>query len=492
VTSQQYESPPGHAFISYVHDDHEPVARLHLALEASGIRVWRDAANIWPGQDWKLEVRNAIADGSLAFVACFSANSMRREKSYQNEELILAAEEMRLRTPGRSWLIPVRFSECEIPPFDLGAGRTFRSLQFIDLFGDSVAPGTSRLISAVLRILGRQQIAAVHLGRGRALREQGQAKDAEAAFQEAIRVDRTCTDAHLGLGRAQLDQGHPAEAEESFREAIRSRPADAAGHAQLGAALSQQGRHIDAESAFRKAAGLAPDDPAAYLHLGDSLSALKRYRDAEGAYRQAILLDPADAPTYSALACVLDEQGRYSEMEQVCRQAVNLDQASPSLRTLLGDSLRKLDRQREAQECYRHAIRLCQDLTVGPEYVKASSDAYRGLGLTSASMEQFEEAESALRAAIAFSPGEPSLYTSLGQVLCQQERYWDAEAVDRESIRLDSSWLAGYLGLGHDLLKQRRFREAAAAYREAVRLDPSNAEAHHNLKVSENYRESKI
>jgi WD40 repeat protein len=140
-------------FISYVREDRERVNRLQAALEGAGIRVWRDTADLWPGQDWKIEIGNAITAGSLAFIACLSENTDARVTSYQNEELILAVEQMRHRPPGRTWLIPVRFAECATPAFDLGAGRTLDSLHRIDLFDGAWELGVARLVGAVLSIL---------------------------------------------------------------------------------------------------------------------------------------------------------------------------------------------------------------------------------------------------------------------------------------------------------------------------------------------------
>ncbi len=139
-------------FISYVREDRERVNRLQVVLERAGITVWRDTADLWPGQDWKIEIARAITAGSLAFIACFSENTDAKVTSYQNEELSLAVEQLRCRVPGRAWLIPVRFAECPVPPFDLGAGRTLGSLQHIDLFDGGWELGLARLVSAVLRI----------------------------------------------------------------------------------------------------------------------------------------------------------------------------------------------------------------------------------------------------------------------------------------------------------------------------------------------------
>jgi hypothetical protein len=144
---------PGHAFISYVREDSHRVDQLQRVLEAAGVRVWRDTADLWPGQDWRVEIRRAINDNALAFLACFSFNSLAREVSYQNEELALAIDQIRLRRPDRSWLIPVRFDEVDIPDLDLGGGRTLASIQCADLFGSRYDEGTMRLVEAVLRIL---------------------------------------------------------------------------------------------------------------------------------------------------------------------------------------------------------------------------------------------------------------------------------------------------------------------------------------------------
>jgi glutamate dehydrogenase len=149
----------GHVFISYVREDSPEVDRLQQVLEAVGVPVWRDTADLWPGEDWRAKIRHAITDDALVFLACFSRKSLARKKSYQNEEFFLAIDQMRLRRPGEPWLIPVRFDDCDIPDFDVGGGRSLSSIQRADLFGDRYE-GMRRLITAILRILGRDPDAA--------------------------------------------------------------------------------------------------------------------------------------------------------------------------------------------------------------------------------------------------------------------------------------------------------------------------------------------
>ncbi len=146
----------GHAFISYVREDTEAADRLQQALQAAGILVWRDTADLWPGQDWRTRIRRAIIDDALVFIACFSRKSVSKETSYQNEELTLAVEQLRLRPPGDSWLLPVRLDDCEIPDREIGGGRTLASIQYLDLFGDRQAEVLmARLVGTVMRKLSQ-------------------------------------------------------------------------------------------------------------------------------------------------------------------------------------------------------------------------------------------------------------------------------------------------------------------------------------------------
>ena len=120
----------GHAFLSYVREDSDKVDWLQQLLETAGIQVWRDTTNLWPGEDWRARIRQAITQDALVFIACFSQHSTYRHISYMNEELILAVEQLKLRRPDEPWLIPIRLDNCVIPEINLGGGRTLSSIQY--------------------------------------------------------------------------------------------------------------------------------------------------------------------------------------------------------------------------------------------------------------------------------------------------------------------------------------------------------------------------
>jgi hypothetical protein len=155
----------GHAFISYVREDAREVDGLQEALEAAGVRVWRDTADLWPGEDWRARIREAITGDALVFIACFSRQSAARQRTYQNEELTLAVEELRQRRPDHPWLIPVRLDNCAVPDVPLGGGRTLASVQRADLFGPDRDQAVRRLVTAVQRMLHQPVPPAAPAGR---------------------------------------------------------------------------------------------------------------------------------------------------------------------------------------------------------------------------------------------------------------------------------------------------------------------------------------
>ena len=141
-------------FISYVRENNAQVDQLCAVLEAVNIPYWRDRSNLWPGDEWKAKIREAIRSDAMVFLACFSNEYRAKDKSHMNEEVMLATEEWRLRPPGRTWLIPVRFDDGPVPEFDLGPGKTLNDLNYSDLFGPALVPNTAQLVEKIKEIMG--------------------------------------------------------------------------------------------------------------------------------------------------------------------------------------------------------------------------------------------------------------------------------------------------------------------------------------------------
>jgi hypothetical protein len=134
-------------FISYVRDDLADVERLVGILREYDIDVWFDRDQLRPGHRWRDEIRVGIAKGDF-FIACFSKRYSERARTYMNEELTLAIDELRQRPTDRAWFLPVLLSDSQIPDRSIGAGETLRSLQWVALYNDW-HNGVARILSVV-------------------------------------------------------------------------------------------------------------------------------------------------------------------------------------------------------------------------------------------------------------------------------------------------------------------------------------------------------
>jgi hypothetical protein len=110
--------------------------------------VWLDRNEIKPGSLWKSAIKDAIREGAF-FIACFSREYHRRPKTYMNEELTLAIEELRQRPTDRAWFIPVLLPGGEVPDRNIWAGETLRSIQWVSLSEEDWATGIQRIILVV-------------------------------------------------------------------------------------------------------------------------------------------------------------------------------------------------------------------------------------------------------------------------------------------------------------------------------------------------------
>src|SRR5205807_2644742 len=100
--------------------------------------LWWDRDSLLPGAFWHDEIRRAIRDGQF-FLACFSLEYLDRDRTFMNEELTIAIEEIRLRGDS-TWFIPVLLSG-EVPDRAIGGGRTLRHIQFANLAPEHWAQG---------------------------------------------------------------------------------------------------------------------------------------------------------------------------------------------------------------------------------------------------------------------------------------------------------------------------------------------------------------
>jgi len=123
------------------------VERLARTLSAYGIQVWLDREQLRPGERWAAAIQHAIEAGAF-YIACFSTQYAMRSRTYMNEELTVAIDELRLRPTNRAWFVPVLLDDCDVPDRSIGAGETLRSLQWLKLH-ENWEQGVARLLAVI-------------------------------------------------------------------------------------------------------------------------------------------------------------------------------------------------------------------------------------------------------------------------------------------------------------------------------------------------------
>ena len=165
---------------------------------------------------------------------------------------------------------------------------------------------------------------------GRVAQKLGRWTDAEKAFFDALRVDKTFPLAMIGLGslflrrtdgdRSTNDRTAKAWLEQAVAATLTPIPLSL-----LGDAHDRLGEKEAAKGAFRRAIELDASYEEAYCNLGILLARDGENEEAERILRIATRLDPNSQQAHGTLGIVLQELGKHSEAEDELRRAVEID-----------------------------------------------------------------------------------------------------------------------------------------------------------------------
>jgi len=209
------------------------------------------------------------------------------------------------------------------------------------------------------------QSAKAHLNLGIALQARGDEAGAVAGYQQALAIDAANPYAYYNLGKLRHERGAHAEAERLLRQALRARPDFPQARVMLACALDAQARP---EAAVVELEALAPEkrDFGAHFILAGILRKLGRLDAAADALRRALVLEPRNLDARSALFHLLEAQGDPAgaarELEAVLKERPDWADALYNY----GVVLKKLMRPDEAEVALRRA------LAAEPGFVRAT------------------------------------------------------------------------------------------------------------------------
>src|SRR4029077_15999148 len=154
-------------------------------------------------------------------------------------------------------------------------------------------------------------------------------EEAEAEFQEAIRLNPKLFEAHYFFARACLAQGKYEQAAKLFEQASELRPEDYQSPIILAEVYKALGRSADADAANRRGVQLAearlalnPDESRALVLGAGGHCRLGNVARALDLIHQTLALDPDDSGVLYNVACVYANAGQSEEAISCLERAI--------------------------------------------------------------------------------------------------------------------------------------------------------------------------
>ncbi|MFH0981569.1 MAG: toll/interleukin-1 receptor domain-containing protein [Planctomycetota bacterium] len=103
--------PPA-VFICYCKKDYQQATDLYDYLVAAGANPWLDRKDLVLGDNWEDEIKKAVTTADV-FVVCLRSGF--DEIGFRQKEVRWAKEALKLRPPGRGFIVPFMLEACGLP-----------------------------------------------------------------------------------------------------------------------------------------------------------------------------------------------------------------------------------------------------------------------------------------------------------------------------------------------------------------------------------------
>jgi formylglycine-generating enzyme required for sulfatase activity len=116
---------PLRVFLCHASQDKPAVRKLHRYLKQRGVQPWLDELDLLPGENWEVEIPNAIFSSDVILV-CLSKNSVDKE-GYVQKEISFALDKALEKPEGTIFIVPVKLEDCDVP-------KRLNRFQWVDVF----------------------------------------------------------------------------------------------------------------------------------------------------------------------------------------------------------------------------------------------------------------------------------------------------------------------------------------------------------------------
>lgn len=337
----------------------------------------------------------------------------------------------------------------------------------------------------------------------------GENEAAEAAFNDALKLDPKLPSAYLGLAEIAGRRNNFELVDSWLQKALAADPKSTEALRVWAAQQFRRGRFADAEASFKKLIVLDPESAEARTDLGETyLLGLKKPKAAEEAYRAAIARNAGYVRAHLGLAGSLAAQRRMNDAVNVYRQAAQLAPEDPkpahalarffASQTKVNEALAELDKAIKIDPAFLPAHLDKGDLLLAKNDLEAAVSTYQAgaaavkepaalyfrLGVAFQGAQRWDEAEKAYLDAVKHEPLMFGAYNNLAYMAAsRKERLDDALAWAKKAIELSPKNITLIDTLGWVHRARGEHELAAKAIETAVSGDPKQANFRYHLGV---------
>jgi len=135
-------------FLCHASGDKPAVRDLYRRLRAAAFDPWLDEEKLLPGQDWELEIEQAVRSSDVV-IACLSTRAVTK-RGFVQKEIRYALDVADEQPEGAVFLIPLRLEECEVP-------QRLRQWQWVEFFDERGYEQLVRALQARAKSLGLEK-----------------------------------------------------------------------------------------------------------------------------------------------------------------------------------------------------------------------------------------------------------------------------------------------------------------------------------------------
>ena len=331
-------------------------------------------------------------------------------------------------------------------------------------------------------------------------------EEAIAAAERAVAIKPHLAQVWQLLASLRMQHRHDlAGAIAALQKSLSIEPDDVARLADLGEFLRRAKRLDEALQVLQRAVSLDANSYAAWVNYGTALQEAERLDEAKAAYEKALAINPRSAEVANNLGAMAKDREDWEEALRYFEQALAVKPDHAEILSNKAAALAALERFDEAETTARACLRQHPEY-LGAHLALASAlsgqrrfDEARNEILTAENVQRrpldadfrianawasfwmgrddWQQAEEALRRALAHRPGDLKVLRSLAFVLDRQERYDEARPLLDQALEAKPDDGDTLQALAGHFARQERWEEGEERARQALALKPRDHKA---------------